>query len=104
MAASPHDFQMSAGPRILTFFMYLSDVDEGGETNFPKLNISVRPEKGSALLWPSVESEYPDSRIEQKTYHAALPVKKGTKYAANTWIHLRNYKVPNLWGCTGAFD
>ena len=84
---------MSAGPRILTFFMYLSDVEEGGETFFPKLDIKVRPEKGSALLWPSVESDFPNSKIEEKTYHAALPVTKGVKLAANSWIHLRDYKV-----------
>ena len=102
--ASPNDFPMPAGPRVLTFFMYLSDVEEGGETHFPKLNISVKPEKGSALLWPSVESDYPSSKIEQLTYHAALPVKRGTKYAANSWLHLRDYKTPNLHGCTGSFD
>jgi prolyl 4-hydroxylase len=101
---SANDFHMAAGPRVLTFFMYLSDVEEGGETHFPKLNITVRPEKGSALLWPSVQSDFPNSKLEQMTYHAALPVKRGTKYAANSWIHLRDYKTPNLWGCTGSFD
>jgi len=33
------DVKLACGPRILTFFLYLSDVDEGGETNFPTLNI-----------------------------------------------------------------
>mgnify|MGYP005993173991 FL=1 len=36
--------------------------------------------------------------------HEAKPVIKGTKYAANSWIHLYNYAKSNLWGCTGAFD
>jgi hypothetical protein len=31
---------MASGPRILTFFLYLSDVEEGGETSFPQLGIS----------------------------------------------------------------
>jgi len=39
------------GPRILTFFLYLSDVEEGGETTFPILDIQVKPKKGRALLW-----------------------------------------------------
>lgn len=45
--------KLSCGPRILTFFLYLSDVEEGGETVFPSLNISVSPKRGRALLWPS---------------------------------------------------
>lgn len=53
------DVGLACGPRILTFFLYLSDVEEGGETAFPKLNISVRPKKGTALLWPSTLDENP---------------------------------------------
>ena len=45
---------MICGPRILTFFLYLSDVEEGGETAFPSLGIKVEPKKGKAVLWPSV--------------------------------------------------
>ena len=92
-----------AGPRILTFFLYLSDVEEGGETNFPQLNISVKPKRGRAVLWPSTLDASPGD-IDPRTTHAALPVKKGLKFAANSWIHLYNFRIPNLWGCTGSFD
>jgi len=92
-----------AGPRILTFFLYFSDVEEGGETNFPRLGISVRPKQGRAILWPSV-MDYNNLKQDPRTYHQALPVIKGTKFAANSWIHLYNYAKPNLWGCTGSFD
>lgn len=34
-----------AGHRILTFFLYLNDVEEGGETRFSNLDISVAPKK-----------------------------------------------------------
>ena len=44
------------GPRLYTFFMYLSDVEEGGGTRFTKLNLTVAPVKGMAILWPSVLS------------------------------------------------
>jgi len=103
-----HDFgiednALACGPRILTFFLYLSDVEEGGETNFPTLNIAVKPKKGRALLWPSVlDSNL--NRIDSRTRHEAKPVIKGIKYAANAWIHLFNYAVPNLWACTGSVD
>ena len=45
--------------RIYTFFMYLSDVDEGGGTRFADLNITVPAVKGTAVVWPSVTSADP---------------------------------------------
>ena len=103
-----HDYGLEdkskvCGPRILTFFLYLSDVDEGGETSFPLLNISVTPRKGKALLWPSTLDEDPSS-IDRRTTHEARPVLRGRKFAANSWIHLHDFMKPNLWGCTGTFD
>ena len=97
------DIGLACGPRILTFFLYLSDVEEGGETSFPTLNITVKPKKGRALLWPSTLDEDPE-QMDARTMHAALPVIKGKKFAANSWIHLYNYEEPNKWGCTGTFD
>ena len=44
----------STGPRILTFFLYLSDVEEGGGTKFNQLGLEVKPKRGKALIWPSV--------------------------------------------------
>jgi prolyl 4-hydroxylase len=97
------DIHLACGPRILTFFLYLSDVEEGGETAFPSLNIAVKPKKGRALLWPSTLNDNPEAQ-DTRTFHEAKPVIQGTKMAANSWIHLYNFEKPNLWGCTGAFD
>ncbi|MAR18449.1 MAG: hypothetical protein CML44_03660 [Rhodobacteraceae bacterium] len=38
--------------RLFACIMYLNDVKEGGETEFPDWNIAVRPEKGKVLLFP----------------------------------------------------
>lgn len=97
------DRGLACGPRILTFFLYLSDVDGGGETSFPKLNIDVKPKKGKALLWPSTVSHSPSS-VDSRTLHEAKIVTAGVKYAANSWIHLYDFEIPNLHGCTGTFD
>jgi prolyl 4-hydroxylase len=101
--SSANQYQLPCGPRILTMFLYLSDVEEGGQTAFPNLGIAVTPKIGKALLWANVKDENP-SQIDHRTTHEARPVIRGTKYAANSWIHMHNFRQPNLWGCTGAFD
>lgn len=95
-----HQKQRQCGPRILTFFLYLSDVEAGGGTAFPRLgNLTVIPKKGRALLWPSVLDSDP-SNEDARTQHEALPVFGGLKYAANAWIHLYDYINPQTQGCT----
>jgi len=86
------------GPRLYTFFMYLSDVEAGGETRFTKLNISVTPKKGTAILWPSVLDKDPWT-TEEHTYHEAVTVTRGEKYAANYWIHMFEFQKMLQNGC-----
>jgi prolyl 4-hydroxylase len=86
------------GVRILTFYVYLSDVDEGGGTHFPELNLTVTPKKGRAVLWPSVLNDEPNS-LESRTDHEALAVDRGVKYGFNTWIHQRDFKNALEKGC-----
>ena len=87
------------GPRILTAFLYLNDVEAGGGTNFPDLNLTVMPKKGRLLLWPSVIDSDP-SKKDFTTRHQALNVDAGEKYGANAWLHLRDFKAPHAAGCT----
>jgi len=92
-----------SGHRILTFFLYLSDVEEGGETRFSKLGLDVKAMKNRALVWPSVLNDNPH-HWDKRMYHEARDVIRGEKRAANHWIHLFDYETPNLWGCTGSFS
>jgi prolyl 4-hydroxylase len=94
----PHQVDRQCGPRILTFFLYLSDVEEGGGTNFPQLDLTIMPKKGRALLWPSVLNSSPSLK-DGRMMHQALEVVKGTKYAANAWVHLYDYVTPQANGC-----
>jgi prolyl 4-hydroxylase len=94
----PHLKERQAGVRLLTVFLYLNDVEEGGGTDFPGLGITVQPKRGRALIWPSVLDEAPDEK-DPRTEHQALPVIKGIKYGANAWIHQRDFKTPNNNGC-----
>jgi prolyl 4-hydroxylase len=94
----PYQLERPCGVRILTFYMYLSDVEEGGGTNFPNLDLTVQPKKGRAVLWPSVFDHAPNKR-DRLGDHQALPVIKGVKYGANAWIHQRDFKGPHTNGC-----
>jgi len=94
-----HDDVRPQGPRILTAFLYLNDVEAGGGTNFPDLDLTVMPKKGRLLLWPSVIDNDP-SKKDFTTRHQALDVEAGEKYGANSWLHLRNFKIPHEAGCT----
>lgn len=54
-----HDFSDSHvgtmyGPRILTVFLYLNDVQEGGGTRFESLGHTSMAKRGKAVIWPSV--------------------------------------------------
>ena len=84
----PQELERRQGVRILTVFLYLNEVEEGGETNFPSLQLTVTPKTGRALIWPSVLDEYPNA-VDGRTEHRAMPVHKGIKYGANAWIHQR---------------
>ena len=89
------------GPRMYTFLMYLNDAapgDAGGETHFPRLNISVRPKRGRALLWPSVLDSDPNER-DDRTEHEAVVVRAGQKLAANYWLHMFDFQYANERGC-----
>jgi len=74
------EMALPCGPRILTFFVYLSDVEEGGTTDFTKLDLSVKPKVGRAVLWPSVLDSDP-TEVDWRTMHRASPVIRGTKFA-----------------------
>ncbi|WP_342559785.1 2OG-Fe(II) oxygenase [Psychrobacillus sp. FSL W7-1457] len=69
--------------RISTLVMYLNDVEEGGETFFPKLNFTVTPKKGMAVYF---EYFYSDQTLNELTLHGGAPVITGEKWVATQWM------------------
>jgi hypothetical protein len=68
---------------MLTLFLYLNDVEEGGGTHFPLLDITIQPKKGNAVIWPSVLDDKPETK-DPRTDHEALPVINGIKYVSTS--------------------
>jgi len=67
---------MSTQHRYFAFMTYLNDVDEGGETIFPYYDISIKPKKGTTLIWPS----------DWTHTHYGDVVKSNEKYIITGWI------------------
>lgn len=78
--------------------MYLSDVEEGGETMFPYENgsnmdieynyfdcigLTVKPQQGDGLLFYSLLT---NGTIDQTSLHGSCPVIKGEKWVATKWL------------------
>lgn len=72
--------------RKFTILMYLNDVEEGGETEFPRLNLKVSPKKGRMIYFENYDKE---GKINWNSSHRSLPVKKGEKWAFNLWYHIK---------------
>lgn len=78
----------AANQRFWTALLYLNDGYQGGETDFPRLDIRIEGAAGDALLFCSLDG---NGRPDPLTKHAGMPVVSGTKWLASRWIRQRRY-------------
>ena len=65
------------GQRMVTALAYLNDVEEGGATDFPKINVSVKPNKGDVVVFHNcIEGT---TEINPQALHGGSPVVAGEK-------------------------
>jgi prolyl 4-hydroxylase len=76
----------TGGQRVWTTMIYLCDVEQGGETEFPRLGLKVPPRRGTVLVWNNMR---PDGSPNGETIHAATPVIRGAKYVVTKWYRER---------------
>lgn len=79
----------SGGQRVWTAMIYLSDVEQGGETEFIQMGFMVPPRKGTILMWSNVRT---DGSPNPDSQHAARPVVAGTKYVVTKWFRERRWE------------
>jgi prolyl 4-hydroxylase len=74
--------------RTLTALIWLNDQFEGGETDFPKINVRVRGAVGDMLVFKNVRE---NGEFDERMIHAGLPVTQGVKWMASRWIRSEPY-------------
>lgn len=69
----------TAGPRILTYMLYLNTLenDEGGETEFLYQKLRIKPEKNTMLIWPAHYTH---------VHRGGMVLGKNYKYVATGWF------------------
>lgn len=63
--------------RVLSVLLYLNDNYEGGEIEFRHSNLSIKPDPGSILFFPS----------NFLYVHEVHPITNGIRYALPNWYH-----------------
>lgn len=79
------------GQRQTTLFVYLNDVEAGGETDFPLLHACVTPAQGKAVKFLNLDAQ---GEVNTETLHAGKPVIRGEKWLLTVWFRQR----PFVWG------
>ena len=73
---SNYTFKMQkTGLRLLTWMLYLNDVDEGGETEFLYQSMRVKPKQGTLVIWPAALTHA----------HRGNPPLSNIKYIVTGW-------------------
>jgi prolyl 4-hydroxylase len=86
--ATPITSNSNTKYREYTLLIYLNDVEEGGETYFPIIDLNVKPKKGKAILFRTIND---NKEIIYESLHTGKPVIKGEKWICNKWIHFQPY-------------
>jgi prolyl 4-hydroxylase len=84
------DFEKEGGQRVATLLVYLNSDFTDGETHFPNLDLKLKADPGSAILFRPLGSD--EAKCHPKALHAGLPISSGVKYVCNAWIRENKFR------------
>ena len=86
-----NDIRINDGQRMVTCFIYLNNLQEnqGGHTEFNKLNIKVAPKKGRLLVFYNTEKD--SNKLHDLSMHSGNEVLSGEKWACNIWFRDKKF-------------
>lgn len=79
-----HDAEEISRDRILSWILYLNDVEEGGETEFLYQSLRFKPKTGIFILFPAHFTHT----------HRGNPPLSGVKYIATGWVEFLSTSEP----------
>lgn len=74
------------GNRVVTFLVYLNAGYDGGETVFPRINVSHSGERGEGLYFVNTHA---DGRPNVDTLHSGRPPTRGEKWVVSQFVRDR---------------
>ena len=81
------------GQRLVTALCYLNEVEDGGGTIFPKLDLEVEARPGRMVIFHNVgDHTLDDMTRHPHSLHGGSPVWGGEKYACNLWFRAQPYQ------------
>jgi len=83
-----NDYNTEVATRCCTLLVYLNDDYEGGETEFVKIGVTIRPKKGKGILFWSLDDNH---KIIENSMHRGNTVKHGNKWICTKWTHMKPY-------------
>ena len=75
-----HDAEIGIQDRILSWILYLNNVEEGGETEFLYQSMRIKPKTGTLILFPAHFTHT----------HRGNPPLSNVKYIATGWVEFLN--------------
>ncbi|KAH8267881.1 hypothetical protein KR026_009918 [Drosophila bipectinata] len=84
------DKKSGLGNFLTSVMFFLSDLDQGGAINFINKDLTVRPKKGSALVWRNLNNSL---NFDVRLFHFSCPVIVGSKWTLVKRLH----EVPQIF-------